>query len=141
MRVMELVSAKTLILVANVVAARQWKKELLDKSNVPADAIGEYSGDTKEIRPITIATYQILTYRKRKTDPFVHFSLFQQQKWGLIVYDEVHLLPAPVFQITAQVQATRRLGLTATLIREDGKEKDVFSLIGPKKYDVPWQTL
>ncbi len=141
LRIMELLSTKTLILVANIIAARQWVTELGEKSFVNPDDIGEFSGEKKEIRPITIATYQILTYRKDKNSPFIHFDLFSKQNWGLIIYDEVHLLPAPVFQITALVQAKRRLGLTATLVREDGKEKDVFSLIGPKKYDVPWKTL
>ena len=116
-------------------------RELLDKTTLTADQIGEYSGLEKEIRPVTIATYQILTYRPRKTGGFPHFELFDREAWGLIIYDEVHLLPAPVFRITADLQARRRLGLTATLVREDGHEKDVFSLIGPKKYDVPWKVL
>lgn len=141
LRIMELLSTKTLILVANIIAARQWINELIQKSHVNPEDIGEFSGERKEIKPVTIATYQILTYRKDRNSPFVHFDLFSRQNWGLIIYDEVHLLPAPVFQITALVQAKRRLGLTATLVREDGKEKDVFSLIGPKKYDVPWKTL
>ncbi len=132
---------QTLVLTTNTVALRQWKNELLDKTNVPEDQIGEYSGDLKEIRPITIATYQVLTYRKVKDGPFIHFGLFEQGNWGLIIYDEVHLLPAPVFRATASLQARRRLGLTATLVREDGREEDVFSLIGPKKYDVPWKVL
>jgi len=141
MYVMSLLGRRTLILVTGVTAARQWKEEILDKTDIPANAIGEYSGDTKEIKPITIATYQILTYRRRKEDDFVHYGLFQSQNWGLIIYDEVHLLPAPVFKFTAEIQARRRLGLTATLIREDGHEADVFSLIGPKKFDVPWKDL
>ena len=95
----------------------------------------------KEVRPVTITTYQILTWRRRKTDPFVHFELFGENDWGLVIYDEVHLLPAPVFRVTADLQATRRLGLTATLVREDGHEDDVFTLIGPKRYDVPWKVL
>jgi len=141
MHVMSLLSRSTLILVTNVTAARQWKREILDKTDVPESAIGEYSGESKDIRPITIATYQILTYRKKKTDPFLHYGLFNSQNWGLIIYDEVHLLPAPVFKFTAEIQARRRLGLTATLIREDGHENDVFTLIGPKKFDVPWKDL
>ena len=103
--------------------------------------VGEYTGERKEIRPITVTTYQILTYRKNKSDNFVHLGLFSEMDWGLIIYDEVHLLPAPVFRMTAEIQARRRLGLTATLVREDGQEDDVFSLIGPKKYDVPWKEL
>jgi DNA excision repair protein ERCC-3 len=141
MGVMSRVQAKTLILTTSLVAVRQWRDELLDKTEIVGEDIGEYSGEQKTIRPITISTYQILTYRKAKTDPFLHFGLFHDQNWGLIVYDEVHLLPAPVFRLTAELQATRRLGLTATLIREDGKEDEVFSLIGPKKFDVPWKVL
>ncbi len=141
MYVMSLVGRRTLILVTNVTAARQWKRELLDKTNIPAEAIGEYSGESKDIRPVTLATYQILTYRRKKTDPFEHYAIFNSQNWGLIIYDEVHLLPAPVFKFTAELQARRRLGLTATLIREDGHENDVFTLIGPKKFDVPWKDL
>ena len=132
---------QTLVLTTNTVALRQWKNELLDKTTITEDQIGEYSGDSKEIRPVTLATYQVLTYRKAKDSPFVHFSLFDEGNWGLIVYDEVHLLPAPVFRATAALQARRRLGLTATLVREDAREDDVFSLIGPKKYDVPWKVL
>lgn len=132
---------QTLVLTTNTVALRQWKSELLDKTTIAEDKVGEYSGDSKEIRPVTLATYQVLTYRKAKDSPFVHFSLFDEGNWGLIVYDEVHLLPAPVFRATAALQARRRLGLTATLVREDAREDDVFSLIGPKKYDVPWKVL
>ena len=139
--VINVVQTHTLILATNTVALRQWRSELLDKTSLTGAEIGEYSGDNKEIRPITIATYQVLTYRKSKDGPFVHFSLFDQGQWGLIVYDEVHLLPAPVFRATASLQARRRLGLTATLVREDAREDDVFSLIGPKKYDVPWKVL
>lgn len=135
------VGAQTLILTTNVVAVRQWKNELLDKSDIAEEDIGEYTGENKRVRPVTIATYQILTYRRRKSDPFVHFDLFSANDWGLVIYDEVHLLPAPVFRVTAEIQATRRLGLTATLVREDDKEDEVFSLIGPKKYDVPWKVL
>jgi DNA excision repair protein ERCC-3 len=138
---MHLLKAKTLILATNVTAARQWKRELLEKTSIQEDEIGEYSGEEKEIRPITVATYQILTYRKKKTEDFVHFEIFNSENWGLIVYDEVHLLPAPVFKFTADIQARRRLGLTATLIREDGHESDVFTLIGPKKFDIPWKDL
>jgi DNA excision repair protein ERCC-3 len=130
-----------LVLTTNTVALRQWKEELLDKTNIAEDQIGEYSGESKLIRPITLATYQVLTYRKTKDSPFLHFGLFDEGNWGLIIYDEVHLLPAPVFRATADLQARRRLGLTATLVREDAREDDVFSLIGPKKYDVPWKVL
>lgn len=135
------VRASTLILTTGVTAARQWKTELLDKTTLGEEAIGEYSGNTKEVRPVTIATYQILTHRRNKESEFTHFQIFDQRDWGLIIYDEVHLLPAPVFQITASLQARRRLGLTATLVREDGREDEVFALIGPKKYDVPWKEM
>lgn len=137
----ERLQTQTLVLTTNTVALRQWRNELLDKTTLSDDQCGEYSGDSKEIRPVTFATYQVLTYRKTKDSPFVHFSLFDEGNWGLIVYDEVHLLPAPVFRATAALQARRRLGLTATLVREDAREDDVFSLIGPKKYDVPWKVL
>jgi DNA excision repair protein ERCC-3 len=133
--------AMTLILTTNITALRQWRTELLDKTTLRPEDIGEYSGECKDIRPVTIATYHILTYRKNKTGGFPHFGLFNREDWGLIIYDEVHLLPAPVFRYTADIQAKRRLGLTATLVREDGRESDVFSLIGPKKYDVPWKDL
>jgi DNA excision repair protein ERCC-3 len=138
---MTLLQRRTLILVTNVTAAHQWRREILDKTDLRDDEIGEYSGEIKEIKPVTLATYQILTYRKKKTDPFIHYEIFNKENWGLIVYDEVHLLPAPVFKFTAELQARRRLGLTATLIREDGHEQDVFTLIGPKKFDVPWKDL
>ena len=131
----------TLILTTNVTAVKQWKQELLDKTTLTEDQIGLYTGDTKEIKPVTIATYQILTYRKSKGSPFEHFKLFEAANWGLVIYDEVHMLPAPVFRAVAELQAKRRLGLTATLVREDGKEEDVFSLIGPKRVDVPWKAL
>ncbi len=147
----------TLILTPNTIAVRQWITELRDKTDLPPEMIGEYTGDRKEICPITVSTYQILTYRKHGNskeqgdskleeielteENFPHFALFTSYDWGLIIYDEVHLLPAPVFRITAEIQARRRLGLTATLVREDGRETDVFSLIGPKKYDVPWREL
>ena len=138
---MHKVGTQTLILVTNTLSIRQWRDEILDKTTVPIEDIGEYSGDKKEIKPITIATYNILTHRKKKGGEFTHFHLFSSNNWGLILYDEVHLLPAPVFRMTSELQAKRRLGLTATLVREDGLEEDVFSLIGPKKIDVPWKEL
>jgi len=141
MACMNEVQSSTLILATNVTAVRQWIAEVLDKTTLQEDQIGEYSGDQKEIRPVTVSTYQIMTYRRSTDDDFKHMELFNQRNWGLIVYDEVHLLPAPVFQITAGLQARRRLGLTATLVREDGREDDVFALIGPKKADVPWREL
>ena len=155
MATMALMKTRTLILTPNISAARQWIRELLDKTTLTADQVKEYSGDVKEIGPVTVATYQILTQRKRvkkgedeeekKSDaddkPLVNFPLFSEHKWGLMIYDEVHLLPAPVFRFSAEMQATRRLGLTATLVREDGKETEVFSLIGPKKFDLPWKIL
>ncbi len=141
MRVMSLVQTKTLILTTNTVAVRQWRQELLDKTKLNEDQVGEYTGDNKSVKPITITTYQMLTWRRSKTAQFEHFGLFSQENWGLVVYDEVHLLPAPVFRVTADLQARRRLGLTATLVREDGKEDEVFCLIGPKRYDVPWKVL
>ncbi|RTE03625.1 DNA repair helicase XPB [Paenibacillus whitsoniae] len=131
----------TLILTSNVTSVKQWKRELLGKTNLTDEQVGEYSGSQKEVRPVTIATYQILTHRASKTDSFAHMKLFHERDWGLIIYDEVHLLPAPVFRATADIQATRRLGLTATLVREDGREEDVFSLVGPKKYDMAWKQL
>ncbi len=131
----------TLVLTTGITAVKQWHREILDKTDLKDAEVTEYTGDTKEIGPVTIATYQIITYRPDKEEEFPHFKLFGERDWGLIVYDEVHLLPAPVFRVTAQIQARRRLGLTATLIREDGREGDVFSLIGPKKYDVPWREL
>jgi len=141
MGVMQIVGAETLILVTNTLSIRQWRNEILDKTDISEKDIGEYSGELKEIKPITIATYNILTHRKKKGGDFTHFHIFSANNWGLIVYDEVHLLPAPVFRMTSELQAKRRLGLTATLVREDGLEEDVFSLIGPKKYDVPWKEL
>jgi DNA excision repair protein ERCC-3 len=131
--------ATTLILVTNTVAGRQWKRELMARTTLTDDEIGEYSGERKEIRPVTIATYQVMT-RKSKGE-YRHLDLFDSHDWGLIVYDEVHLLPAPVFRMTADLQSRRRLGLTATLVREDGREGDVFSLIGPKRYDAPWRDI
>jgi DNA excision repair protein ERCC-3 len=131
--------ATTLILVTNTVAGRQWKRELIARTSLTDDEIGEYSGERKEIRPVTIATYQVMT-RKSKGE-YKHLDLFDSRDWGLIIYDEVHLLPAPVFRMTADLQSRRRLGLTATLVREDGREGDVFSLIGPKRYDAPWRDI
>jgi DNA excision repair protein ERCC-3 len=136
---MGLAKATTLILVTNTVAGRQWKRELVARTSLTEDEIGEYSGEKKEIRPVTIATYQVIT-RKTKGE-YRHLELFDSRDWGLVIYDEVHLLPAPVFRMTADLQSRRRLGLTATLVREDGREGDVFSLIGPKRYDVPWRDI
>jgi DNA excision repair protein ERCC-3 len=148
MAAMDRVQASTLILTPSTVAVRQWIGELLDKTSLTEAQIGEYSGLRKDICPVTVCTYQVMTYRKQRgkplsasTEEFPHFQLFNARDWGLIIYDEVHLLPAPVFRITAELQARRRLGMTATLVREDGREADVFSLIGPKKYDVPWKDL
>lgn len=157
---MALIQTKTLILTPNISASRQWIREICDKTNLTIDQVKEYSGEVKEIGPVTVATYQILTQRKRVKKPgeesntenlemsdeevkkeLANFPLFSQQKWGLMIYDEVHLLPAPVFRLSTEMQATRRLGLTATLVREDHKETEVFSLIGPKKYDIPWRVL
>lgn len=138
----------TLIIATSITSARQWIREILDKTSLTDDQIGEYSGDRKDIRPVTIATYQVLTWSPHARDEvlelhhlYPHLALFDRTEWGLIIYDEVHLLPAPVFRATARIQAVRRLGLTATLVREDGKEADVFSLIGPKRFDVPWKEL
>ncbi len=136
---MALAQATTLILVTNAVAARQWRAELLRRTQLTDDEIGEYSGERKQIRPVTVATYQIISTRRKGSYP--HMELFGARDWGLIIYDEVHLLPAPVFRMTADLQARRRLGLTATLVREDGREGDVFSLIGPKRFDAPWKEL
>ena len=141
MAAMARLQTHTLILCTNITAVRQWRREILDKTSIATDQIGEYSGECKEVRPVTLATYQILTHRRRKGEAFPHFHIFNALSWGLILYDEVHLLPAPVFRITAEIQACRRLGLTATLVREDHKEDDVFSLIGPKRCDVPWKVL
>jgi DNA excision repair protein ERCC-3 len=132
---------QTLVLGTSTIALRQWRDELLDKTDIDPGLVGEYSGEHKEICPVTFATYQILCYRPSHDGPFPHFALFSARNWGLIIYDEVHLLPAPVFRITAEIQARRRMGLTATLVREDGLESDVFTLIGPKKYDLPWKLL
>jgi DNA excision repair protein ERCC-3 len=138
---MQLLQTNTLVLTTNTVAVRQWRQELLDKTTLGAEQIGEYTGERKELRPVTITTYQMLTHRKGKLDGFVHLGLFDRGGFGLVVYDEVHLLPAPVFRATAGIQARRRLGLTATLVREDGRQGEVFSLIGPKRYEVPWRQL
>jgi DNA excision repair protein ERCC-3 len=134
-------SCHTLILATGVSAVRQWIDEILDKTHLRPEDVGEYSGETKQIRPVTVTTYQILTHRRSRESEFTHLGLFSASDWGLIIYDEVHLLPAPVFRITADIQARKRLGLTATLIREDGREADVFTLIGPKRFDVPWRVL
>ena len=140
---MDKLQTATLILTTSTLAVRQWLDELADKTTLSPAEMGEYTGLRKEIQPVTVTTYQILTYRPRReeTGGFPHLALFNERDWGLIIYDEVHLLPAPVFRITAEIQARRRLGLTATLVREDGRESDVFSLIGPKKYDLPWKDL
>ena len=132
-------AATTLILVTNTVSARQWRDELLRRTTLTEDEIGEYSGARKEIRPVTIATYQVLTTKRKGV--YTHLDLLDARDWGLILYDEVHLLPAPIFRMTADLQARRRLGLTATLVREDGREADVFSLIGPKRFDAPWKDI
>ncbi len=138
---MQKVQQHTLILATNGAAVHQWVREILDKTTLTAADVGAYTGETKEIRPVTVTTYQMLTWRASKTDEFAHLHLFRDRNWGMLVYDEVHLLPAPVFGATADVQARRRLGLTATLVREDGRQGDVFSLVGPRRYDMAWQTL
>ena len=139
--VMDRLKTHTLILATGTVAVRQWRRELLERTTLRAEDVGEYTGLSKDIRPVTLATYHILTHRRRGSEEFTHFGLFDALNWGLVIYDEVHLLPAEVFRATANIQARRRLGLTATLIREDNLEADVFSLIGPKKYDAPWKDL
>ncbi|MCL2192575.1 MAG: DEAD/DEAH box helicase [Treponema sp.] len=141
MLIMSLLKTNTLILTTGVAAVHQWMNELLDKTELDQEQIAEYSGDSKTVGPVTIATYQVLTWRADREADFPHFKLFRERRWGLIIYDEVHLLPAPVFRVTAELQAVRRLGLTATLVREDGAEDAVFSLVGPKRYDVPWKEL
>jgi DNA excision repair protein ERCC-3 len=141
MECMARVGSSTLVLTTSVTAVRQWIRELLDRTTLGEDQVGEYTGEQKDVKPVTVATYQVLTHRASRDGAFRHLELFDQRDWGLIVYDEVHLLPAPVFQVTAGLQARRRLGLTATLVREDGREDDVFALIGPKKADVPWKVL
>jgi DNA excision repair protein ERCC-3 len=135
------ISSHTLIIATNNVSVAQWCDELLSKTNIKDSDIGEFTGRIKEIRPITITTYQMLTYHRTKDQPLHNLNIFTEHDWGLIIYDEVHMLPAPVFCATIEIQARRRLGLTATLVRKDGKENDVFELIGPKRYDVPWKTL
>lgn len=141
MQIMNSLKTSTLIITTNISAVHQWIDELLDKTTLSADKIAEYSGESKEIKPVTVATYQVLTWRPNKDGPYPHFSLFHKRNWGLIIYDEVHMLPAPVFRVVADLQAVRRVGLTATLVREDGCEGHVFSLVGPKRYDVPWKEL
>jgi DNA excision repair protein ERCC-3 len=143
MGAMAAVQQQTLVLTTNITAVRQWIDELVDKTTLTRDVVGEYTGEVKEIKPVTVTTYQMLTYRESREEKaaFPHFQVFNARQWGLIVYDEVHMLPAPVFRVTSEIQAMRRLGLTATLVREDGAEEDVFSLIGPKRYDVPWKVL
>ena len=141
MLIMSILKTNTLIVTTNISAVHQWIEELVDKTNLTRDQIAEYTGEEKTILPVTVATYQILTWRPDKNGPYPHFSLFRQNNWGLIIYDEVHMLPAPVFRVTAEIQAVRRVGLTATLVREDGCEGYVFSLVGPKRYDVPWKEL
>jgi DNA excision repair protein ERCC-3 len=138
---MSLIGQSTLVLTTNRTSVGQWRRELMKKTDVQEAQIAEYTGERKGIAPITLSTYQMLTHRPEKDGDFPHLRLFNEREWGLIVYDEVHLLPAPIFRATAEIQAKRRLGLTATLVREDGREADVFSLIGPKKYDVPWRDL
>jgi len=135
------ISSHTLIIATNNISVQQWRNELLSKTQIKDSDIGEFTGRVKEIRPVTITTYQMLTYHRTKDDPLDNLKIFTEHNWGLIIYDEVHMLPAPVFRATTAIQARRRLGLTATLVREDGKEDDVFALIGPKRYDVPWKTL
>jgi len=139
--VMRRVCAKTLVLTTNTIAVRQWRDEILDKTHLEPDQVGEYTGEGKNVCPVTITTYQMLTWRRSKSGPFEHFNLFSRENWGLVIYDEVHLLPAPIFRVTASLQARRRLGLTATLVREDNKEDEVFCLIGPKRFEVPWKVL
>lgn len=141
MAAMRELECETLILTSNTTSVQQWMTELQEKTTLQASEIGQYTGQRKEVRPVTVATYQILTHRQSKEDELRHMKLFNERSWGLIIYDEVHLLPAPVFRATADIQATRRLGLTATLVREDGREHDVFSLIGPKRYEMPWKSL
>ncbi len=132
---------RTLILCTGQAALQQWKRHILDLTTLTEEQVGEFTGKTKELREVTLTTYQLLTWRKEKNGPPVHFRLFHEANWGLVIYDEVHLLPAPIFRETAYLQARRRLGLTATLVREDGREADVFSLVGPKRFDMPWKTL
>lgn len=141
MEIMSLLKTNTLIVTTNITAVHQWIDELIDKTDLDASQIAEYTGENKTIKPVTVATYQILTWRPDKNGPYPHFSLFRQNNWGLVIYDEVHMIPASVFRVAAELQAVRRVGLTATLVREDGCEGNVFSLVGPKRYDVPWKEL
>ncbi|NNM66573.1 MAG: DEAD/DEAH box helicase [Spirochaetales bacterium] len=141
LEILSRVKTNTLILTTNVAAVHQWIDELLDKTDLTADQIGEYTGEHKNVRPVTVATYQVLVWRESKEADYPHFHLFRERPWGLVIYDEVHMLPAPVFRVTAELQAVLRVGLTATLVREDGAEADVFSLVGPKRFDVPWKVL
>lgn len=141
MEIMSQLKTATLIVTTNISAVHQWIQELLDKTTLTKDQIAEYTGESKTIKSVTVATYQILTWRPDKVGPYPHFNLFREKKWGLIIYDEVHMLPAPVFRVVAELQAVRRVGLTATLVREDHCEDYVFSLVGPKRYDVPWKEL
>ena len=141
MLVMKMLQTSTLIVTTNISAVHQWMSELLDKTDLTPEQIGEYTGESKNIKPVTVATYQVLTWRPDKNSAYPHFQLFRERPWGLIIYDEVHLLPAPVFRVVAELQAVRRVGLTATLVREDGCEGHVFSLVGPKRFDVPWKEL
>ncbi|HOD40470.1 MAG TPA: helicase-associated domain-containing protein [Candidatus Wallbacteria bacterium] len=141
MGAMAKVNSNTLIITTNTVAVRQWISELKDKTEIDENDIGEYSGEKKQIRPVTVTTYQILMWHRGNDDHYPHFCVLTDNEWGLVIYDEVHLLPAPIFRVTAQIQARRRLGLTATLVREDRLECDVFSLIGPKVYELPWKSL
>ena len=141
MNIMNILKTSTLIVTTNISADHQWINELLDKTNLTKEQIAEYTGENKTLAPVTVATYQILTWRPEKDGPYPHFSIFKERNWGLIIYDEVHMLPAPVFRVVSELQAIRRVGLTATLVREDGCEGYVFSLVGPKRYDVPWKEL
>lgn len=141
LEIMKRLSTRTLIVTTNVAAVHQWIAEILDKTTLTEEEVGEYTGDRKLIRPVTVCTYQILTWRKDKISDFPHFSLFTDHNWGLVLYDEVHMLPAPVFKVTAEIQSMHRIGLTATLVREDNREDEVFSLVGPKRFDIPWREL
>lgn len=136
-----MLKTSTLIVTTNITSVHQWIEELVDKTDISRDMIAEYTGESKTIKPITVATYQILTWRPNKDGLYPHFGLFRERPWGLVIYDEVHLLPAPVFRVVAELQTVRRVGLTATLVREDGCQGHVFSLVGPKRYDVPWKQL
>lgn len=141
LQILSMLKTSTLIVTTNITSVHQWIEELVDKTDISRDMIAEYTGESKTVKPITVATYQILTWRPDKEGPYPHFGLFRERPWGLIIYDEVHMLPAPVFRVVAELQAVRRVGLTATLVREDGCQGYVFSLVGPKRYDVPWKEL